>query len=440
MTTALAPGQRIDKYVVEALIGEGGMASVYRVRHVVLETAAALKVLHPAYRERVDVRERFLAEGRIAARLAHANVVRVVDTVSTDEVAGLVMDLVEGPSLERYIAALSGPPPPATVRQLFLPVLAAIGEAHRLGVIHRDLKPANVLLEALPGGGVRPRVTDFGIAKVTDGAVLNMGRNRATHAEARLGTLGYMSPEQIRGAGEVTTRSDIFSLGATLHELATGKVAFDGPSDYELMTAIVAGRVADPAALDGIDATLAAAVRRALRPDPADRFATCEELAAALVGANAAVAPAPVLVGQLPASASRPTDPGKLRQGGVPRPSWVWLIDRDAGLGRELTGALAAKKLVLVQLDDVDAALLREEVPRTIVVCIDPEGFSVVRRLRRDPLVGQVPLIVTSAKMADADFAAHRQLDVRAYRYLRKPLLAAAVAECVFDSLRLPVR
>ena len=134
----------MGNYVVESLIGDGGMAQVYRVRHAVLGTRHALKVLDARYRGLPEVRQRFLREGQLAAQLRHQHVVRVTDAVATSEVAGLVMELIEGPTLERYVAERGQPLSLAEVRELFLPVLDAIAEAHRRGIIHRDGKPTPV--------------------------------------------------------------------------------------------------------------------------------------------------------------------------------------------------------------------------------------------------------------------------------------------------------
>ena len=277
----LKKGLQVGNYVVEAEIGGGGMARLYRVRHAVLGTLHALKVLEHNYRENEEVRSRFLGEGMIAAKLNHPNIVRVTDTVSTPDVAGLVMELIQGPNLEQYIRGLRSPPNEAEVHQLFLPTLSAIGEAHRRGIVHRDIKPANILLESTPTGFC-PKVTDFGIAKVTQAATMLVHKKASTNADARMGTLAYMSPEQVRGAKEVTARSDIFSLGATLYELATCKIAFDGDSDYDVMHKIVEGKHMPPEMVPGIAQRVASAIRKALQSKPEDRFASCEEFADAL--------------------------------------------------------------------------------------------------------------------------------------------------------------
>lgn len=280
----LTPGQEIGNYVVEAEIARGGMAVVLRVRHRVLGTVHALKVLDPVLRDSEEVRSRFLGEGLIGAKLRHPSIVRVTDTISTKDVAGLVMDLVHGPTLEEYIRRQTKPLPPDTIRELFLPVLDAVGEAHKAGVVHRDIKPSNILLEEAPGGSFLPKVTDFGIAKITEAAKELSRGKAATQVAARMGTPSYMSPEQIRGAHEVTPRSDIFALGATLYELATLQVAFDGDTEFVIMERIVHARFQPPEDLGVRDPSLVAAIRRALDPDPARRFQSCAEFAAALTG------------------------------------------------------------------------------------------------------------------------------------------------------------
>ncbi|MFO0576215.1 MAG: serine/threonine-protein kinase [Polyangia bacterium] len=280
----LLPGQEIGNYVVEAELARGGMAVVLRVRHRVLGSVHALKVLDPVLRDSEEVRSRFLGEGLIGAKLRHPNIVRVTDTISTREVAGLVMDLVHGPTLEAFIRRQQKPLSADAIRELFLPVLDAVGEAHKAGVVHRDLKPSNILLEEAADGTLVPKVTDFGIAKISEAAKeLALGK-AATLAAARMGTPSYMSPEQIRGAREVTPRSDIFALGATLYELATLHMAFEGDTEFVIMERIVNARFRPPEELGVRDPTLVAAIRRALDPDPARRFQSCAEFAAALTG------------------------------------------------------------------------------------------------------------------------------------------------------------
>ncbi len=321
--------ERIGDYQVEALLGEGGMAYVYRARHALLDTLHAVKVLKPEYRESAEARRRFLDEARIQAKhLDHPGIIKVTNIVATAEHAALVMELVEGGGLEARLGELKRRPD--EIVRIMLGVLDAVGHAHAAGIIHRDLKPTNVLL-AKKGDQWLPKVGDFGIAKVS--ADVGKGK-KSTQGGARMGTLGYMSPEQIRGAKDVTPRSDIFSLGAMLYELATGEAPFDGDSDYDLMENIVNGRFQPPERrYAGLQPRLAAVIKRALEVDPANRFASCAEMAAAL---QAGPADAPVAGAARAASAmgAAPSSSPARAAGGGGR---VWLvaglIAAGAGLG-----------------------------------------------------------------------------------------------------------
>jgi serine/threonine-protein kinase len=278
----LQPGTQLDgRYEVLRLLGQGGMAAVYQVRHLGLDSLHALKVLNPELARSDDLRGRFLAEGRIQARLRHPHIVQVTEIV-TSPVAGLVMDYVEGPTLGDFCRA--DPTPglePALLLEVFLPVLDAVEEAHRHNVVHRDLKPDNIIIGRDSRGRLQPKVTDFGIAKVLE-AELGGGKAR-TQTGTRMGTLLYMSPEQIRGASEVDARADIFSLGAILYEAATGQVAFDAPSDYETMRRIVEGDLGPlERVVGGLPPVIAGCIRKALAVDPAERFQDCASFRAAL--------------------------------------------------------------------------------------------------------------------------------------------------------------
>ncbi|HEX8826392.1 MAG TPA: protein kinase [Archangium sp.] len=275
----LSPGDVVERYEVERELGGGGMARVYKVRHVALGSVHALKVLESELVVNPEIRARFLDEGRIQARLKHPHILGITDVVAAPGVAGLVMDYLEGESLDKYLGRLQRPPAPDEVRNIFLQALEGVGFAHEQGVIHRDLKPSNIFLEQVRGRRV-VRILDFGIAKVSEPG----GNRPTTRTGMRMGTPQYMSPEQIRGAGDVTIRSDIFSLGVTLYELATGHVCFQGESDFNIMEKVVrAEYVPVEVAHPGIEPRLAAVIRRAMDLEPERRFASCQELAAALV-------------------------------------------------------------------------------------------------------------------------------------------------------------
>lgn len=312
----LSPGNVVERYEVERELGGGGMARVYKVRHVALGSVHALKVLDPELVGNAELRARFLDEGRIQARLKHPHILGITDVVAAPGVAGLVMDYLEGESLDKYLARATRPPPADEVRDIFLQVLEGIGFAHENGVIHRDVKPSNIFLEQARGRRT-VRILDFGIAKVAT----DEGRP-TTRSGSRMGTPQYMSPEQIRASSDVTPRSDIFSLGVTLYELATARPCFEGESDFNIMEKIVRAEFVPPrVAHPELEPGLVAAILKAMDLEPERRFASCREFAAALtVEAPAEQEEAPVAE---PPPAPRSATPLRVPVTRVPTPAPV---------------------------------------------------------------------------------------------------------------------
>jgi len=232
----LSIGQTIERYTVDAFVGQGGMAVVYRVRHNRLGSLHALKVLAVA---RPGIRERLLREGRVQAGLHHPNVVAVTDVLDLSGTPALLMEYVPGPTLETWLEDNS--PTLDEALALFRGVCTGVGEAHTRDLVHRDLKPANVLL-APRSAGVIPKVTDFGIAKI----VRDTQTPGATGSQVAMGTPCYMAPEQIRDARSVDQRADIFSLGCMLYELVTGVRPFDGPDVLSLLNSVARGEYLPP--------------------------------------------------------------------------------------------------------------------------------------------------------------------------------------------------
>lgn len=282
----LSPGESVDRYVVEKVLGDGGMAVVYLVRHVHLGSRHALKVLSHDLLGNAGIRDRFLAEGRIQAQLAHPNVARVTDVVSEPGVAALVVEYIAGPTLDEWLEGKDGGSA-ADILSIFLPVLDAVEAAHKSGVLHRDLKPSNIILGEGVGGAIRPVVLDFGIAAITADTEIAHGRRSRTRTGAQLGTPAYMSPEQVRNQGVLDGRTDIFSLGAILYELATGRVAFEAENDYDTLSNVVGGTYQAPEPIAGDTAGLIGdCIQRALAVDRQERFADVPAFRAALLQAT----------------------------------------------------------------------------------------------------------------------------------------------------------
>jgi serine/threonine-protein kinase len=277
----LGPGALLDnRYEVVRQLAEGGMATVYLVRHLGLESQHALKVPDATLLQSPEARHRFTTEARLQAQLRHPHIAQVTDIVISP-VPGLVMEYVEGGTLEERCAqGPNGKLSLPLLREVFLPVLDAMEAAHVQRVVHRDLTPSNILLGKGERGRLHPKVTDFGIAKVGQD---EPGQKYRTRTGALLGTRPYMSPEQIRGSAEVDARTDIFALGAILYEAATGLVAFDADSDFELMKRITEGRYLPPEKVaPELPPALCQCIHKALAVNLAERFQTCSAFRAAL--------------------------------------------------------------------------------------------------------------------------------------------------------------
>lgn len=282
----LKPGDTLDHYVVEALIGGGGMARVYRVRHKILDHPMALKVLDRTLVTKERIRKRFLAEGRIMAKVRHPAIVMVTDAVIDPRrgVAGLVMEYVEGPDLARVIERMQGPPSADFVRRVMLPVLDGLHHVHQEGVVHRDIKPANLLLSRDAAGTWYPRITDFGVAWLAPEASARAGRP-PTLEGGLVGTPAYMAPEQARGE-RPSPAWDVWAAGVMLYELATGgHQPFERGEQSATLAAVREGAYEDPERIHGdLDPAIAATIRAALHKDPRQRGSSTAELASLLAG------------------------------------------------------------------------------------------------------------------------------------------------------------
>ncbi|MDQ1590930.1 MAG: eukaryotic-like serine/threonine-protein kinase [Pyrinomonadaceae bacterium] len=218
-----------EKYRLDRRLGEGGMGTVYRATHLLIDRPVAIKVLHQRFVEDEAAQERFRREARAAGRLNHTNAVTVTDFGRTsDGCVYIVMELLEGRNL-REVLAFDSPLESGRAAALMLQVAAAVEAAHESGVIHRDLKPANIFIVQPKNAPPLVKVLDFGIAKLAADSVDESEQNALTLTGVMIGTPRYMSPEQCDGA-HLTPAADVYSLGIILYEMLTGATPFTGAS------------------------------------------------------------------------------------------------------------------------------------------------------------------------------------------------------------------
>jgi hypothetical protein len=370
MPTSWIPkiGDEFAGYLLEEMIGHGGMSIVYRARHLELERSVALKLLAPDLSDDPAFQERFIRESRLAAGLDHPNVIPIYDAGEQDGVFYIAMRYVPGSNLKALLRR-TGPLDPATTISVIGQIASALTTAHEKGLVHRDVKPANVLIVEGAGADDSNHVylSDFGIAKQQTSNVTRTGMF--------IGTAEYASPEQIEGK-ELDGRSDVYSLGCVLYQCLTGNPAYEKDSEVALIYAHLlepppSTRSARPELSPAIDDViakamaknpddrhasareLAASVRQALREPVGDAPAATAPKPAAPVGAPEAAAPAaaaPPAVGpppaQVPSPPPAPDTPPAHDQAATP-PA------RRAGTSRKRLGIAAA----LVALGIVGAVL-----------------------------------------------------------------------------------
>ncbi|HEY6357120.1 MAG TPA: serine/threonine-protein kinase, partial [Vicinamibacterales bacterium] len=309
-----APGAVLDgRYRIMSLLGRGGMGEVYRADDLRLGQTVALKFLPADLSQSATRLAQFHNEVRIARQVSHANVCRVYDIGEIDRQIYLSMEYVDGEDLASLIRRIGRLPEDKAV-EIARQVCAGLAAAHDRGVIHRDLKPSNIMLD----GTGRARIMDFGLAAI--GEV----------TDVRSGTPSYMAPEQLAGR-EVTTKSDIYSLGLVLYELFTGRRAYAATTLGELVEQHASGSMTPPTSLvKTLDPTIERAILRCLEHDPALRPASALTVAASLPGGD-------------PLAAA-------LAAGETPSPAMVAAVGGDAATLSPLSGLLwlAATAVVVI--------------------------------------------------------------------------------------------
>jgi serine/threonine-protein kinase len=280
------------KWRLTRLLGEGGMGAVFSADSLQGLGQRAIKVLHPEFVNEPQILERFFRECFAAQQLEHPNVAKVFEHAQAEDgTPYLVMELLQGIPLANYVQPGKAVPVQQAAPIIY-GVLQALVAAHAKDIIHRDLKPDNIFLVPDATGRYTVKVLDFGIAKVMDAAG---GMGSKTRTGVLLGTPGYMSPEQIKNAKAVDSRSDLWSVGVIFYEMVTGQPAFEAPTDFARLTAVL---TQDPKPIELAAPHLAMwseFFTRATARDLTQRYSTADEMARALLFTSRAQAGAAVL-------------------------------------------------------------------------------------------------------------------------------------------------
>jgi serine/threonine protein kinase len=272
----ITEGTELGPYRIVKKLGEGGMGSVYVAQHSLLGRRAAIKVLLPALSSQREIVDRFFNEARATTAVTDPGIVQVFDFgFDAERGAYIVMELLDGESLEARLRR--GAISVADALRLTRQVAGSLAAAHARGIVHRDLKPDNIFIvrDAEAQGGERPKILDFGIAKLSAAD----GDRTRTRTGMVMGTPIYMSPEQCRGAGAIDHRADIYSLGCVLYHLLAGRPPFDFEGIGEIISAHLREPPTPPSLYaPGLPPAIEGIVLRCLEKNPDDRFASMTEL------------------------------------------------------------------------------------------------------------------------------------------------------------------
>ncbi len=275
----LASGTKLGPYEIQSPLGAGGMGEVYRARDTRLEREVAVKVLPANLSSDPSLRQRLEREAKAISKLSHPHICTLHDIGHHDGVDFLVMELVEGETLEQRL--IKGPLPTAETLRIGAQIADALAKAHKLGIVHRDLKPANVMLTKTGA-----KLMDFGLAKQSglagDLPQMTAEQSKLTMQGSIVGTFHYMAPEQLEGR-DADARADIFALGELIYEMATGKPAFSGKSQASLIAAILSSEPASMAIQQPMTPpALERVVGKCLAKDPDARWQSMSDLASEL--------------------------------------------------------------------------------------------------------------------------------------------------------------
>ncbi|HEX4810684.1 MAG TPA: protein kinase [Bryobacteraceae bacterium] len=300
-------GDKVSDYEVLGVLGAGGMGCVYRVRNVISQRVEAMKVLLPDLTSEPELASRFISEIRVLAGFLHPNIAQLHTALQVDNQLVMIMEFVEGLTLADR--SKNATLPLRDVMGYISQTLAALAYAHERGVIHRDIKPGNIMVT--PHGVVK--LMDFGIAK-------SKMEPMKTQPGTTMGSLHYMSPEQIHGTS-VDARSDLYSVGVTLYELSTGRRPFEGDSEYAILEQQLNAQPKPPMQLNpGMSAGLNDVILTALAKDPMHRFQSADAFRKALETVQSSM-DAPKLSETQPAGPGAPRFAGHAGPPPIPAPS-----------------------------------------------------------------------------------------------------------------------
>ena len=416
---SLRAGTELGPYRIVECIGRGGMATVYKAHHAALDRFVAIKVLPDFFAEEPEYLERFQQEARSVARLKHPNILDVFDFGQDDGVTYLVLELVSGGTLTDR---LGGQMDLQDVVAILKPIAGALDYAHSQGVLHRDIKPSNILIH----GDGTPVLADFGLAKMAESA------RKLTASGMVLGTPEYMSPEQAAGQ-QIGPPSDIYSLGIVAYEMLTGRVPFQADTPVAVLLSHLNSAVPAPHELSGeLSRHLEAALRKALAKIPADRFRSASEFVAALTPA--------AWPGQS-RSGARGSAIDETPQGWDFRRRPKVLVVDDSAANRELIEACLAGVDCDVRLaEDGLSALKAVELSPPDLVLLDVQmptmdGYQVCRRIKADPRMRLVPVVMITALNHIDDRV--KALESGADDFMSKPVERVELVARVKSALRL---
>lgn len=264
------------RYVLERLLGEGGMGAVWAARHLITKKQVALKLLKNTAASNEKALKRFLREARAVSAVRHPNVVQVHDVIQLEDGSPImVMDLLDGEDLGAKLGR-EGRLELSELTRLLLPVISAVGTAHAAGIVHRDLKPDNIMLHRQPDGSIVPKVLDFGIAKLSAREGEAAATADLTQTGAVMGTAYYMPPEQLFGEKDIDQRADVWAMGIIIYECISGKKPIEGDNFGQIFKSIAMGSIQPlPEVAPWVPADVCELVARML---VTDRHARCPDL------------------------------------------------------------------------------------------------------------------------------------------------------------------